>query len=91
MARKNALKLETLLTRVRLLAALRGATMFEILIRNAGWGISWHEEEREKNPPQYARRYDGKDAWRNGLVVYRYYPSLRQALRAEEKRLRALP
>lgn len=46
----------------------------------------WHEKEREEHPPIYARNV-GQDSWRNGLVVYRYYPTFERAVREEFKRL----
>lgn len=58
------------------LANERGATIYNIAHRNAGWGVQWHDGNRQKG-----------DDYRTGLVVYTYYDTLAEAVTEETKRL----
>ncbi len=53
------------------------ATIYNICHRNAGWAVQWHEEKRQGL----------SENWKDGLVIYRYYPSLKEAIKAETERL----
>jgi len=57
-----------------------GATLYNICHRNAGWAIQWHEA---------ARCSSASDDWREGLVIYQYYPTLFEAVLAELARILA--
>ena len=59
-----------------------GVTIYNICHRNAGWGIQWHEPTRSPS--------DKAPDWHKGLVIYRYYPTLFEAVQAELERLKAL-
>jgi hypothetical protein len=88
------MELEKLLEQVQALGAQHGATIYEILFRNAGVGVLWHESAREKDQADRTGR-DGRvfcdpGDWRSGLVVYQYHKDLRTALEAELARLQAL-
>lgn len=58
-----------------------GATIYNICHRNAGWAIQWHELSRQGN----------SDEWKDGLVIYRYYKSLFEAVREEFSRVAGGP
>lgn len=48
MATKKRLTTEQLLGRVQRLATKHGAVIYTINNRRAGWGVTWHEQERVK-------------------------------------------
>lgn len=59
------------------LANERGATIYNIAHRNAGWGIQWHDPVRQKG-----------DDWKSGIVIHTYYPTLAESVTEELKRLK---
>lgn len=86
--KKRVVPLEKLLASVQRLGEQKGATLYNILFRNAGWGVQYFEESRVspevRANPQHPR-------WADGLVVYAYKPTLRAALQSERERLKLLP
>lgn len=58
------------------LAQERGITIYNICHRNAGWGVQWLEIEGPN--------------WKNGLVVYNYYPTIAEMIAVETARLSKL-
>lgn len=62
------------------LANAHGATVYDIHHRKAGWGITWYDEA-----------LDGATYTKEGLRLYRYYPSFQEMLNAEYARIRELP
>ena len=54
-----------------------GATIYNICHRNAGWAIQWHEEKKQ----------GASQNWKDGLIIYRYHPTLIEAIKAEFIRL----
>jgi hypothetical protein len=86
-------------TTLKGIEVLRRHGLFEILFRNAGVGLMFWEEERgEKKTggprPEFSLKpgeYDGGYARQKFYdackVVYRYYPTLAQAVRAELRRV----
>lgn len=54
-----------------------GATLYNICLRHAGWGLEWHEPARQ----------GASTDWADGLVVYDYHATLGLALAAEAQRL----
>ncbi len=80
----SARSLEELLEEVQDLGIARGATLHNILHRNAGWGLHWYESERDE------WRTDDRpsDNFESALVVYTYKPTLREAVEAEIQRLK---
>jgi len=75
--------------RLEKLALKQRTVIYNIHKCNAGWGIQWHEQDREDNPPRWAT-YIGKDSWRNGLVTYRYYDTFEKMILDETIRLEEL-
>ena len=71
----------SLIEKLEEMANENGAIIYNICHRNAGWGIQWHESYRCSS---------ASDDWRKGLVVYKYYPTLFEAVQAELERLKAL-
>jgi len=57
------------------------ATIYEIVYRNAGVGITFYEGERMSGHEAY------QDTWRRHLVVHAYYPTFEAAVDAEYARL----
>lgn len=57
-------------------------TLYSILRRNAGWGIQWHSQYRQENPPQYVH---GPNRTERGLFVNRYYPTFTEMVVGETK------
>ena len=55
----------------------KGATIYNICHRNAGWAVQWYEEKKQGD----------SDNWKDGLIIYKYYPSFAEAIKAEIKRL----
>jgi hypothetical protein len=90
-----AKKLEALLDRVHLLANQKGLFLRQILWRNAGWGVMYQdpvlERERAKTQVMSYPLMTRPQRRALGDVVYAYRPTLRQALRFEERRLSKLP
>lgn len=90
-----AKKLEVLLDRVHALANQKGLFLCQILWRNAGWGVQYQDPvlEREQAKIQVMGYPLMTRAQRRALgnVIYAYKPTLRQALRFEERRLNKLP
>jgi hypothetical protein len=89
------------LDRLTELAAEKGSTLYEICFRRAGVGLLWWEEKRAGDPPVFPigsinpfrlSRYNREmgEYTRRGLVVYRYYSSMGEALDMEEKRLKEM-
>lgn len=74
--------LEEMLEKVEAVGAVRGAGIYDICKRKAGWGILWYEDDRDDTPE--GRRWSDD---KRGLVVYRYYPTIREAVRGELRRL----
>lgn len=74
-------------------AESRGAVLYSILFREAGIGLQWWEEKRAGTRPDTRgmRLTDvilREDEWnRGGLVVYKYYPTLSEAIAGEWNRL----
>jgi hypothetical protein len=52
-------------------------TIYNICHRNAGWGIQWHEAGRQGTSSDF----------KDGLVIYQYYPSIPDMISAEYIRL----
>lgn len=90
--RKKPLSVLTMLNRLR--HPKNGVTLYEILFRNAGCGLLWHEESRgphikvPHSNPLLAKRGVMMDdpSWKNGLIVYKYYPTFSAAVKAEYNR-----
>ena len=59
------------------IAKEKGATIHKIFHSSAGWAIQWHEKARQGNSFNF----------KNGLITYRYYPSRKEMIEAEIKRL----
>lgn len=59
------------------LANGHGATVYDIHHRKAGWGITWYDEKLDE--AAYSK---------DGLRLYRYYPSFQEMLDAEYARLK---
>jgi len=59
------------------MAATQGAVIYNICFRNAGVGIQWYEEKRQGEHNDF----------KQGLVIYSYHPTFREAVSAEIKRL----
>jgi hypothetical protein len=57
-------------------AATLGNVIYNICRRVAGWGIQWYEENRVIT-----------NNWKDGLVVYKYYPTFEEMLEAELSRI----
>lgn len=83
------------------LAAERGQVIYAVFRRNAGWAIQWHDAARvtTKPPPKMKTDWRGSN-WpqiqktneqrlREGLVIFKYYPTLSACLEGEVERLRA--
>jgi hypothetical protein len=69
-----------------------GITLYEIAFRRAGVGFMWHEVERVKcrqcrEDAHHWRERPRCERWKEGLVVYKYYPTFSKAVREEYKRL----
>jgi hypothetical protein len=58
-------------------ANINGSTIYNICHRNAGWAIQWHETERQGESKNYS----------DGLVIYKYYPTLEAMCKGEFQRL----
>jgi len=71
-------------------AAEKDAVIYNIMRRNAGWGILWYEKSRL--PGGYNHEYNRDrpldNEWRKGLIVYKYYPTLFECIEKELERLR---
>lgn len=65
--------MEKLIEKLRLVAQENNHALYNICLRNAGWAIMWY------------RRHEGDDFQFNKqkLVVYRYYPTLEEAIQQE--------
>lgn len=90
------MSLDKLIEDVMEMGEKKGATLYNILFRNAGWGIMWYDEphlarEIAKLHRDTLMSWSKKDKWRLGKVVYQYKPTLVEALREELVRLAALP
>lgn len=85
------------------LATEHGIMLYDIMLRNAGWGIMWSDEARIKTPPidavchggpilGHIRAYSENETKRHkeSLVVYRYYRTFDEMLDGELERIRAL-
>ncbi len=57
-------------------ANIEGATIYNICHRNVGWGIQWHEMNKQQG-----------EAWETGLVVYSYHETFEKMLEFESERL----
>lgn len=75
--KKAQVPLEKLLAEVR-----KRVCVYDILFRNAGVGILFYD------PPAHWEPESPYEFKREFLVVHRYYPTLRAALRAELRRLK---
>ena len=62
---------------LRLIAESKGEYIYNILFRNAGVGIQWHDNKKGPYP--------------NGFSIHKYYPTLSKAITEEIKRLEELP
>lgn len=75
------------------LAESKGETLYEICFRNAGVGFVWHNEKKAGPVPQEFAPYEYgsfMSAWtKAGLVAYRYYDTVSEAIAEETKRLEA--
>ena len=69
------------------MAAKQGCVIYNIHKCRAGWGIEWHEQEREDNPRYPRIAHTGTDSWKNGLVTYSYYKTFDEMLMEELERL----
>lgn len=83
---------ERVLTELNALAEPHGEVIYAILLRNAGWGIQWHDLKREieKNGVTEVTMENWRavrDNWRAGLVIHRYYRTITEMLSAERQRL----
>ena len=73
----NELIQQNLISKLEETANKNGATIYNICHRNAGWAIQWHEKNKQGD----------SDNWKDGLIIYKYYPSFTEAIEAEIKRL----
>ena len=69
------------------IAARQGCVIYNIHKCRAGWGITWHDQEREDNPRYPQTAHTGKDSWKNGLVTYSYHKTFDDMLLDELERL----
>lgn len=88
--------LQSILDAVMVLGERKGCTLYNILHRNAGWGIMWHDEPHQKHQMKGLNRstlvvWSKREMWKLGRVVYQYKPTLREAIMAEIDRLKVLP
>lgn len=74
-------------------AESKGAVLYSILFREAGIGLQWWEDNRAgARPDTRGMRLSDivlrESEWnKRGLVVYKYYPTLSEAIAGEWKRL----
>lgn len=87
-SKKQKVPLEKLLDSVQRLGEQKGATLYNLLFRKAGWGVQFYENARV---PEWVRGKSQHPRWTDGLVVYTYKPTLRAALLTELARLKQLP
>ena len=73
---------EVLFKRLVSVAESKGFTIHDICFRVAGVGVLWCDQKRLNEL--------GNARYKESLVVYRYYPTLRKAVEAEIKRVKAL-
>jgi hypothetical protein len=80
------------------LANSKNVVLYNICNREAGWAFQWYEESRVKTPlpaevsprvPDSLKEYTAASSARakEGLVIYKYYPTLSEAIKAEFERL----
>lgn len=71
--------------------ALVGETLYEIAFRNAGVALVWHSDEKAGPRPEELTLHEyvrEMGEWtKRGLVVYKYYPTLEDAIAGETDRL----
>lgn len=81
--------LEEKIDKLMVLAAEKDTALYAINYRKAGWGISWWEEARSPVSSKEMEDWRTSDLkrWKEGLVVYAYYPTIVEAVDAEIKRL----
>jgi hypothetical protein len=58
-------------------------TLYEILRRNAGWGILWHSEKKQAEVQ--AKSGTSNNPTRDGLFVDHYYPTFEDMVRNEHR------
>ena len=59
----------------------QGFVIYSVHQCNAGWGTQWYEGE--PNPAINSE-------WRRKIVVYKYYPTITEMVKAETERIKAL-
>lgn len=66
-----------LIYKIEFMANEKGATIYNICHRNAGWAIQWHENGKQGESPDF----------RDGLIIYKYYETLEKMAKGEFERL----
>jgi hypothetical protein len=89
---RNAIRLAKL-TAEQALAELANPTedltLYNILRRNAGWGLQWHSHRREAKLKLSSPYASTLDKVRSGLFINRYYRTFTEMVEGELKWLRA--
>lgn len=85
-------RLDYLITQLRELADSKGAALYSIHFRNVGVAFQWWESSRAGEPPGIQTELAewnklSSEYSKRGLVIYKYYDTLSEAIEGEFKRL----